>query len=56
MVVAVTIEHGGFGADAAAPAASQILATYFERPNAPGHGAQEEPSVAPTGTSGGSYD
>ena len=57
IVVAGTIEHGGFGADAAAPAASQILATYFEKPNAPGHAAPEAPSApAPTGTSGGSYD
>jgi penicillin-binding protein 2 len=30
VVVAVTIERGGFGAEAAAPAASQILQEYFE--------------------------
>jgi penicillin-binding protein 2 len=30
VVVAVTIERGGFGAEAAAPAASQILEEYFE--------------------------
>jgi penicillin-binding protein 2 len=30
IVVAVTIEEGGFGAEAAAPAASQILQEYFE--------------------------
>jgi penicillin-binding protein 2 len=30
VVVAVTIEQGGFGAEAAAPAASQILQEYFE--------------------------
>ncbi len=29
-VVAVTIEEGGFGAEAAAPAARQILASLFE--------------------------
>ena len=34
VVVAVTIEEGGFGADAAAPAASQILGAYFDKPNA----------------------
>ncbi|HYU62063.1 MAG TPA: penicillin-binding protein 2 [Solirubrobacterales bacterium] len=52
VVVAVTIEQGGFGADAAAPAASQILATYFEHPNAPGHAAPE----APAETGAGAYD
>jgi penicillin-binding protein 2 len=47
VVVAVTIEEGGFGADAAAPAASQILAAYLNvKP-----GATAEPSVG-----GGSYD
>jgi penicillin-binding protein 2 len=50
VVVAVTIEQGGFGADAAAPAAAQILAAYFDRPKA---GAA--PS-APTGSATGSYD
>jgi cell division protein FtsI/penicillin-binding protein 2 len=30
IVVATTIEQGGFGADAAAPAARQILEQYFE--------------------------
>ena len=29
LVVAVTIERGGFGAEAAAPAARRILAAYF---------------------------
>jgi penicillin-binding protein 2 len=29
VVVAVTIERGGFGAEAAAPAARRILAAYF---------------------------
>jgi penicillin-binding protein 2 len=41
IVVAVTIEEGGFGADAAAPAASQILGTYFDRPNAPGSAPED---------------
>ena len=31
IVVAVTIEQGGFGADAAAPAARNILNSYFEQ-------------------------
>jgi penicillin-binding protein 2 len=31
VVVAVTIEQGGFGADAAAPAAREILNAYFEQ-------------------------
>ena len=52
----MTIEQGGFGADAAAPAASQILATYFDRPNAPGHEAPEAPAGAAPTTTGGSYD
>ena len=51
IVVAVTIEEGGFGADAAAPAASQILATFFDKPNAPGRAAPEAPAAA-----GGAYD
>jgi penicillin-binding protein 2 len=42
VVVAVTIEQGGFGADAAAPAAAQILSQYFN--------AKSEP-VATTGGS-----
>ena len=29
LVVVVMIEHGGFGADAAAPAAKQIYEAYF---------------------------
>ena len=44
VVVAVTIEEGGFGADAAAPAASQILGAYFDKPNAVG----SAPGDAPT--------
>ena len=32
IVVAVTIERGGFGADAAAPVAARILEKYFELP------------------------
>jgi penicillin-binding protein 2 len=35
IVVAVTIEQGGFGADAAAPAASQILSQYFQAKSEP---------------------
>ncbi len=31
LVVAVTFEQGGFGADTAAPAAAQILSTYFDK-------------------------
>jgi penicillin-binding protein 2 len=50
VVVAVTIEEGGFGADAAAPAAAQILGAYFDKPNAPANAAPEE---VPTG---GVYD
>jgi penicillin-binding protein 2 len=42
IVVAVTIEEGGFGADAAAPAASQILGAYFDKPNAPATSAPED--------------
>jgi penicillin-binding protein 2 len=30
IVVAVTIERGGFGADAAAPATQEILSRYFQ--------------------------
>jgi penicillin-binding protein 2 len=41
VVVAVTIEEGGFGADAAAPAASQILGAYFDKPNATGSAPAE---------------
>jgi penicillin-binding protein 2 len=56
VVIAVTIEQGGFGVEAAAPAASQILATYFDEHHAPGHGAGQEPAgTAPTGTAG-AYD
>jgi penicillin-binding protein 2 len=46
VVVAVTIEEGGFGADAAAPAASQILGAYFDKPNAVG---SAPPDAAATG-------
>jgi len=34
VVVVVVIEHGGFGADAAAPAARQIYQAFFEHPPA----------------------
>jgi cell division protein FtsI/penicillin-binding protein 2 len=30
VVVAVTFEQGGFGADTAAPAAAEILSAYFD--------------------------
>ena len=30
IVVAVTIERGGFGADAAAPVAARMLESYFD--------------------------
>ena len=33
IVVAVTIERGGFGADAAAPVAARILEKYFKHPS-----------------------
>lgn len=36
VVVVVLIEHGGFGADAAAPAARDIYASYFHLPAGPG--------------------
>ena len=50
IVVAVTIERGGFGADSAAPAASQILSAYLG--TKPG-GA---PSVSSGTAPAGSYD
>jgi penicillin-binding protein 2 len=51
-VVAVTIEEGGFGADSAAPAASQILAAALDvRAGAPAPEAQ-----AGSGGTGGAYD
>jgi penicillin-binding protein 2 len=49
IVVAVTIERGGFGADSAAPAASQILSAYL------GTKPGGEPAVS-SGTPTGSYD
>jgi penicillin-binding protein 2 len=48
IVVATTIEQGGFGADAAAPATSQILSTYF--------GKQKAAESVPAPGSTGSYD
>jgi penicillin-binding protein 2 len=48
IVVATTIEQGGFGADAAAPATSQILSAYF--------GRQKAAESAPAPASTGSYD
>ena len=51
-VVAVTIEKGGFGADSAAPAASQILAAALDvQPGVPAPDVQ-----AGTGGTGGAYD
>jgi penicillin-binding protein 2 len=35
IVVAVTIERGGFGVDAAAPVAARILENYFKLPITP---------------------
>ena len=35
IVVAVTIERGGFGADSAAPVAARILEKYFKLPITP---------------------
>jgi penicillin-binding protein 2 len=37
LVVVVMIEHGGFGADAAAPAAKQIYEAYFRSKHSLGH-------------------
>ena len=50
VVVATTIEQGGFGADAAAPATSQILSSYFGKQK-----AAESAPATPTGSTG-SYD
>jgi penicillin-binding protein 2 len=36
IVVAVTVERGGFGADTAAPVAARILEQYFNKPFTPG--------------------
>jgi len=44
VVVVVTVERGGFGAESAAPAASQILSQYFDV------GGREIAEVAATGT------
>jgi penicillin-binding protein 2 len=48
IVVAVTLERGGFGVDTAAPVAARILEHYFSLPitpttssSTPGHGAQQ---------------
>ncbi len=52
VVVAVTIEHGGFGADAAAPAASQIMAAALgTQPGAPAPDVQA--GQTPAGGGGG---
>jgi penicillin-binding protein 2 len=47
VVVAVTIEQGGFGAESAAPAARQILQAYFE---------VKDRTVEDVASSAGSYD
>ena len=49
VVVAVTIEQGGFGADAAAPAARQILNAYFGERD-PHFAKKLANAAAPTGT------
>jgi hypothetical protein len=49
-VIAVTIERGGFGADSAAPAASQILSAYL------GTKAGGAPPVSAAAPAAGSYD
>ena len=36
IVVAVTVERGGFGVDSAAPVAARILETYFKLSVTPG--------------------
>ena len=46
IVVAVTIERGGFGADAAAPVAARILEKYFEKPITPETSAPQQAGVA----------
>jgi penicillin-binding protein 2 len=46
IVVAVTIERGGFGADAAAPVAARILERYFEEPITPESSAPQQPGTA----------
>jgi penicillin-binding protein 2 len=50
VVVAVTIEQGGFGAEAAAPAARQILSSYLEVKPGKAGGAPADTSIA------GAYD
>ncbi len=55
-VVATTIEEGGFGADAAAPATRGILTALLGKQASGGSGSSA-PSPAPAaGPSGGSYD
>jgi hypothetical protein len=61
-VVAVTIERGGFGVDAAAPATEEILAQYFHvKPGETTNGTTTTPATptptptpapAPTGPTG----
>lgn len=49
IVAAVTIEEGGFGAEAAAPAARQILSAYFDVEGRRGQGATGAPAVPTAG-------
>jgi len=46
IVVAVTVERGGFGADTAAPVAARILEQYFELPPTPPVPVPERPETA----------
>jgi penicillin-binding protein 2 len=41
IVIAVTIERGGFGVDTAAPVAARMLERYFKKPITPTAGAAE---------------
>ena len=45
IVVAVTLERGGFGVDAAAPVAARILERYFELPITPEVPVSEQPGI-----------
>jgi penicillin-binding protein 2 len=46
IVVAVTLERGGFGVDAAAPVAARILERYFKLPITPEVPVPEQPGIA----------
>ena len=45
IVVAVTIERGGFGVNSAAPVAARILEHYFNKPITPASGTGEHAGV-----------